>query len=78
MIVVPITKRMEIIMSIQVCLISWKNFDYKEMAKKKAFLANPKQQYRISQCGEHDYHANNKRSKDCYEYPSLSHSSDKL
>ena len=41
MIVVPITKRMEFIMSLQVCLISWMNFDYKENGEKKAFLANP-------------------------------------
>ena len=49
MIVMPITKRTEIIMSIQVCLISWMNFDYKENGGKKAFLANPKHQYHVSQ-----------------------------
>ena len=48
MIVMPITKRMEIIMSIQVCLISWMNFDYKENGGKKAFLANPKLEYHVS------------------------------
>ena len=42
MIVVPITKRMEIDMSIQVCLISWMNFDYEENGGKKGLLANPK------------------------------------
>ena len=42
MIVVPLTKRVEIIMSIQVCLLSRMNFDYKENNGKKAFLANPK------------------------------------
>ena len=41
MIVVPINKRMEIIMSIQVCLISRMNFDFRENDGKKAFLANP-------------------------------------
>ena len=54
MIVVPITKRMEIVISIQVCIISWMNFDYEENVGKKAFLANPKLQYRVSEHGEHD------------------------
>ena len=58
-IVVPITKRIDIIMRIEVCLISQINFDYKENDGKKAFFANPKQQYRVSQCGEHDCLANN-------------------
>ena len=35
---VPITKRMEINMSIQVCLISWMNCDHNENGGKKAFL----------------------------------------
>ena len=39
MIVVPIRKRMEITMSIDVCLISRINFDYKENGGKKSFLA---------------------------------------
>ena len=43
MTVVPITKRMEIIVSIQVCLISWMNLDFEENGgKKKAFPANSK------------------------------------
>ena len=37
-IVMPITKGMEIIKSIQVCLISLKNFDFKENGGKKLFL----------------------------------------
>ena len=41
MIIVPITKTMEIITSIQVCLISRINFGYKENDGKKAFLPNP-------------------------------------
>ena len=61
MTVVPIMKRMVIIMTIQVYLISRKNFDYKENGRKKAFLANPRQQYRASHCGEHNCHANNKK-----------------
>ena len=78
MIVVPITKRMEIIMSVQVSLISWMNFDYKENGGKKAFLANPKYQYRVSQCGEHDCSANKKKNGDYFEYQSLSHFLDEL
>ena len=42
MIVVPITIRIDIIMSIKVCLISQMNIHYKENGGKKAFLANPK------------------------------------
>ena len=48
-IVVPITKIMEIVMSIHVCLISRMNFYYIESGGKKAFLANPKHQYHVSQ-----------------------------
>ena len=38
MIVVLITKKMEIITSIQVCLISWMNFHYKENDGKKSLV----------------------------------------
>ena len=48
------------------------------MAKKKAFPANQKVQYRVSKCGEHDCPANNKKNGDYYEYPSLSHFMDEL
>ena len=41
-IVALIIKRMEIIMSIQVCLISWMNFDYKENGGKKSFSCKSK------------------------------------
>ena len=74
----PITKRMEIIMNIQVCLISQMNFDYKEIAGKKPLPANPKHQYRVSQCGEHYCRAKNKKNGYYYEYPSLSHFMDEL
>ena len=40
MIVVPIAKRMDIIMSIQVCLISRMNNNYKENGGRKSFFAN--------------------------------------
>ena len=77
-IVVPITKRMETIMSIQVCLLSQMNFDNIENGGKKAFLASPKNQYHVSQGGEHVCHAKNKKKGDYYEYPSSSHFTDKL
>ena len=48
------------------------DFDYEENGRKKALHANPKHQYRVSQCVEYDCHANNKRNGDYYEYPSLS------
>ena len=70
MIVIPITKRMEIVMSIQVYLVSQINFDYKESGGKKGFPANPKHQYHVSQCG--DCRANNKKNGDYFKYPSLS------
>ena len=47
------------------------NFDYKENGRKKAFLPNPKNQYRVSQCGEYDCSDNNKKNRDYYEYRSL-------
>ena len=77
MIVVPITKRMEIMMRIQVCLISQMNINYnKNGGKKKPFLANPKHHYHVSQCGEHSCGAYNKKNGGCYECPSLCHWTD--
>ena len=38
MITVPITERMKIVMSIQVCLISWMNIDYGKWLKETDFL----------------------------------------
>ena len=78
MIVMPITKRMEIVMSVQVCLISRINIDYKENGGKKAFLANPKHHYHVSQCGEHDRPVNNKKNGDYYESHSLYHFTNEL
>ena len=49
MVVMLITKRMEIIMSAKVCPISWMNFDYTKNDGNKAFLANRKNQHRGSQ-----------------------------
>ena len=48
------------------------------MMEKKAFVPNPKHQYHVSQCGEHDCYVNNKENGDYYEYPSLSPFSNKL
>ena len=64
---------MEIIMSIQVCLISWMTINYKENGGKKSFLANHNHEYHVSQCGEHDCSANNNKNGDYNEYPNLSH-----
>ena len=73
-----ITKRMEIVMGIEACLISWMNFGYTESGGKKAFHANPKHQYRVSQYGERDCCANSKKKRDCYEHPCLSYFTDEL
>ena len=48
------------------------------MAKRKAFLANQKHQYGVSQRDEQDCSANNERNGDYYEYPSLSQFTDEL
>ena len=78
MIAMLITKRTKIVMGIQVCLILWMNFNYKENGQKKAFPASLKQQYCVSQCGEHDCCANNNKNGDYYVHPSLSHFIDEL
>ena len=36
--------------------------------ERKAFLAYPKHQYHVSQCGEHGCSANNKMNRDYYKY----------
>ena len=46
------------------------------MVERKAFVANPMHQYRVSKCGEHDCNAHNKTNVDYYEYPSLTHFED--
>ena len=48
MIVAPIMKRMEIVMTIEVSFISWMNINYKEIVERKAFLAITKYQCRVS------------------------------
>ena len=46
------------------------------MVERKAFLANPKNQYRVSECGEHDCGAHNKKNIDYDKHPSLTHFKD--
>ena len=48
------------------------------MVEGKAFLASPKHQGRVSQYGEHDCSANNKKNGDYYKYPNLSQFTDEL
>ena len=69
---------MEIITSIKVYLIPQVNFNYKVSGGKKTFLANLKHQYCVSQWGEHDYGANNKKNGGYYGHPRLSHFTDEL
>ena len=69
---------MEIIKGYPVFLILWINIDYEVNGGKKALLGNPKHQYRLYQCGEHDCHGNNKKNGDYYGSPSLSHFTDEL
>ena len=49
----------------------------RKIVERKACLANLMHQYRVSQCGDHGYSAK-KKNEDYYEYPSLSHFTDKL
>ena len=41
------------------------------MVERKAFLANAKNQYRVSQSGEHDCSTHNEKNGDYYECPGL-------
>ena len=43
------------------------------MVKRKAFLVNLKHQYPVSEWGEHDCGAYNKKNGDYYKLASLSH-----
>ena len=77
MAVVPYNKRNGD--SIQVCHISWMNIDYMKNDGKKSFSCKSKDQYHVSQCGEHGYSAQSqKKNGHCYENPSLSHFIDEL
>ena len=48
------------------------------MMEGKASLAIIKYQCRVSQCGEHNYSANNKKNGGYYKYPSFSDLMDEL
>ena len=48
------------------------------MVERTALLENPKHEYHVSQYGEQDCSALNKRNGDYYKYPSLSHFMDKI
>ena len=72
----PHTKRMEIIMGIQVWLISRMNIKYNENGGKKRFCYKSKVQYHASQYGEQDCCANNEKNVDYNKYLSLSHLAD--
>ena len=78
MIVVPNHKKVEIFIRIQICLISWMNFNYKESGGKKAFPYKLKHYYHVSKVENMIVVPNKKNSGDCYEYPSLSHFMDAL
>ena len=43
------------------------------MVERIDFVANPKHQYRASQCGEQDCYAHNEKNGDYKEYLSLPH-----
>ena len=43
----------------------------RNIVERKAFIANPKHQYRVPQCGEHGCSAHDKKNVDYYEYQSL-------
>ena len=42
------------------------------MVEEESFLPNLKHRYRVSQQGEDNYSAYNKKKGNCYEYPSFS------
>ena len=54
-------------MSIDVCLISRMDINYKENSGMKNFSWKFEHQYRSFQCGKHDCRANNKKNRDYYE-----------
>ena len=75
-IVMPITKRMEIIISIEVYLISLMNINYKENGGMKRFSYKSNAPISCILFGEHVCSANNKKNGDYYEHRSLSHFTD--
>ena len=71
-----IMKGMEIIISIQVCLISQTNINYRENSGMKSFSCKSKASVSISQWGKHDCSAHYQKNGDYNECPSLSHFKD--
>ena len=69
---------MEVIASIQVCIISWLNFDYKENGGQKVFLTHSEHQYHVSQYREKDCSAKSQKNEDYYENPSLAYFTEEL
>ena len=60
-------------MGIQVCLISWINFGYKKNGGKKICSCKSKASISCITIWKRDGSANNKKTCDYYEYPSLFH-----
>ena len=77
MIVVPITKRMDIIMSMQVCPISPININYEENNGEKLFLPNKNFNIIYPYMENMIVVPNHKKIGDYYENPSLTHFTDK-
>ena len=78
MIVAPKSKRMEIITSIQVCLIPGMTINYNRNGVMKSFSCKSKASICVSKWEEHDCGAHNKKNGEYSEYPSLFHFMDEL
>ena len=65
MLVALLTKRKRIITISKFLIL-------RKIVEKKAFPSNPIHQCHVSQYGEHDCSATNKKNADYYKYPSLS------
>ena len=78
MFVVHITKKIETITTIQDCLISRMNVNYKENGGKKSFSCKSRASISCIPMWRTWSSANNKMNRDYYEYPSLSHFTDEL
>ena len=72
----PITRRMKILWESKFNSFHQWTLIVRKMVKIKAFLANKKYQYRVSQWGDYDCRAPQQKNGDCYEYLSLFHFTD--
>ena len=70
-IVLTITKRMEIITSFQDCLISWMSINYKENGRKQSLSCKSEARRSHILMGEHDCSANNKKNGDFLQIQSI-------